>query len=135
MPFVNWDESLSVGVNAFDEDHRKLIGFINELHMGLVSGAKEPVMRDILNGLVNYTKEHFRREEDLMARNSYPALPEHREKHSKLVEQVMEYQSQFQKGNASFSLELMSFLREWLITHIQGTDKLYRDFFKSRGIT
>lgn len=35
MPFINWEERLSVGIAAFDEDHLRLIGYIDELHRGL----------------------------------------------------------------------------------------------------
>ncbi len=59
MAFVVWDETLYVGVPAFNEDHRRLVGFINDLHGGIVSGIGISQMTYILNGLIDYTKEHF----------------------------------------------------------------------------
>ena len=42
MPFMEWNDDLSVGVDLFDEHHKVLIGLINELYetMGTNAGTK-----------------------------------------------------------------------------------------------
>ena len=37
-------------------------------------------------------------------------------------------------GNAMISMEVMDFLKDWLVNHIQGADKVYGPFFKSKEI-
>ena len=32
------------------------------------------------------------------------------------------------------TMDLMGFLKDWLIKHIKGTDKKYQAFFKSKGV-
>lgn len=133
MAFITWDDSLDVGVAAFNDDHRRLVGMVNELHAGIVSGLGISQMTYILDGLVDYTRTHFKREEELMTKHAYPGLKAHRREHYDLMVQVADFQTRLRDGMASFSIELMSFLRDWLVTHIKGTDMGYRDFFLARG--
>lgn len=134
MAYVQWDESLSVGVAVFDEDHRKLVALINHLHDGIVTGGGQTAMVTALDELVRYTVFHFSREEELMAKNAYPAFAAHKAEHDALVAKVKEYQEQLSSGRRAFSLELMSFLKDWLVKHIMGTDMQYRAFFNGKGI-
>ena len=133
MAFVSWDETLDVGVAQFNEDHRRLVGYINDLHNGIVSGIGISQMTYILDGLIDYTKNHFAREEELMTKYDYPGLKGHRREHYELMKQVSEFKSRLAEGKASFSLELMSFLKDWLVNHIKVTDMKYRDFFAGKG--
>jgi len=134
MSYVAWDESLDVGVKTFNDDHRTLVGFINELHSGLVSGLGIAKMTHILEGLVDYTEKHFSREEKLMQEYGYPQYEKHRSAHQNLMAQVADFKARLQSGEKTFSLELMAFLRDWLVNHIKGTDMVYKDFFKDKGV-
>jgi hemerythrin len=134
MAFVTWDNTLDVGVSQFNEDHRRLVGYINDLHGGIVSGIGITQMTYILDGLISYTKEHFGREEELMSKHDYPDIKAHRREHYELMKQVAEFNTRLGEGKTAFSLELMSFLKDWLVNHIRGTDMKYRDFFAGKGV-
>ncbi len=133
MPFISWENNFSVGIGRFDEDHQQLVGYINKLHVGMIGGDSASSMGQVLDGLVSYTVEHFNREENLMKKHSYPEYDAHKTEHENLVKKVAEFQSQFKSGKTSFSLSLMSFLRDWLINHIKGSDMKYRSFFLDKG--
>ncbi len=133
MAFISWDNSLDVGVSQFNEDHRRLVGYVNDLHGGIISGIGISQMTYILDGLIDYTKGHFGREEELMSKYEYPELKAHRREHYELMVKVAEFNDRLREGKASFSLELMSFLKDWLVNHIKGTDMKYRDFFIGKG--
>lgn len=137
MPSENWmiwEEKFSVGIKQFDEEHRQLISYLNKLHLGLVSGDNVGAMVKVLDGLVTYTQSHFAHEESLMSAHSYPQYEAHKKEHEDLIAKVVDFESRLTAGKASFSLELMSFLKDWLVIHIQGTDKKYSDFFKEKGV-
>ncbi len=129
MNFVVWTEEISVGVEQFDEDHRKLVSYINKLHIGLKQGEAVSTMLKVLDGLVDYTANHFKNEESLMIKHGYPDYDKHKAEHDSLVQKVLEYQNLLKTGKSAFSLELLSFLKDWLIFHIKGSDMLYKDFF------
>ncbi len=135
MEFISWNDNLSVGVKVFDEEHKKLISYVNELNHALVAGGAQRTMGEILKNLITYTKIHFKHEEDYFALHAYPYFEEHKTEHDALTKQVSEYYDRYQEGKTSFSLELLNFLRDWLINHIQGTDSKYREFFNSKDVS
>ncbi|HNV49092.1 MAG TPA: bacteriohemerythrin [Spirochaetota bacterium] len=135
MPFIVWTEDLSVGVKAFDEDHKQLVGYVNKLHLGMQAGERIDSMSHILDGLIDYTITHFKREQDLMAANSYPEYEDHKMQHEILTNRVLEFKELIKNGKSAFTIELMVFLRDWLTGHIKGSDMRYREFFTKKGIS
>lgn len=135
MDFIKWSDDLSVGVKIFDDEHKQLISYINDLNHALVAGSAQRTMGDILKNLIGYTKIHFRHEEDYFRLHEYSFYDAHKAEHDALTSQVSEYYERFLNGKTSFSLELLNFLRDWLINHIQGTDSKYREFFSSKGVS
>ncbi len=130
MAFIEWSDEYSVGIKQFNDDHRELIKIVNELHSGLISKLGIAQMTYIMGSLVNYTVSHFAREEKYMVKYNYPDYDAHKNEHEKLLNKVREYSRMLEDGQTSFSIELMSFLRDWLVNHIQGCDMKYREFFK-----
>ncbi len=135
MPYLTWQEDFSVGVKDFDEDHKKIVNFINKLHLGFISGEGVAAMKEVLNGLVDYTAIHFKKEEDSMEKYNYPEKDTHKAAHDSMVNKVKEFQENYDQGKTAFSLELMSFLRDWLINHIRKTDMAYKKFFNDAGLS
>jgi methyl-accepting chemotaxis protein len=122
---IPWDSSIQFGLDNIDRQHRRLVELINRLHQAMRSRAGKTVLQGLLKDLAGYTVEHFQLEEKLMAKAGYARLSEHKQTHQKLVQKVTDFQRQFEAGNATVTIELMNFLRDWLIDHIQGTDRLY----------
>ncbi|MEN8209723.1 MAG: bacteriohemerythrin, partial [Candidatus Fermentibacteria bacterium] len=134
LPLIEWNDSLSVGIQSIDDQHRKLIDLLNRLHGSSVSEKGSDTLKDILNELVEYTKTHFGYEEKLMAEFGYPEEAAHIETHGSLAGQVIEFNESFQAGKSKLSGELFSFLRKWLNGHIRGTDRKYTVFFLEHGV-
>ncbi|MGB3211147.1 MAG: bacteriohemerythrin [Desulforhopalus sp.] len=131
---LRWSDSLSVGIDSIDSQHRKLVDLINELHKQMNSGSAKEAVGRTLAQLVEYTGEHFQHEEKLFAEHDFPEQDAHKEMHKKLVNQVLAFQDQFKKGEKDVSLELMEFLKDWLVDHIKKTDKQYSPFLVSKGV-
>ena len=131
---MSWSNNLSVNIKQIDDQHKKLIGMINELHKAMKLKKSNSVMGSILDRLADYTVTHFATEEKLFAQYRYPEEKAHVELHRKLVAQVVDIQKKFKAGNAMISMELMAFLKDWLVNHIQGTDKKYSSFLREHGV-
>jgi len=129
-----WSANLSVNIKLIDDQHKKLVGMINELHKAMKLKKSNSAMGTILDRLVDYTASHFAVEEKLFAQFGYPEEKIHAELHRKLVAQVVDIQKKFKAGDAMLSMELMTFLKEWLVKHIQGTDKKYTSFLREHGV-
>ncbi len=133
MAFLVWNSSMSVGVKAADDDHKRLVDLLNKLHDGMKSGQGKDILGRILDELVSYTRYHFNREEEFFARTGYPA-DDHKREHRELVAKAVTLQSRFSSGESALSIETLDFLKEWLTVHIQGTDKKYSTHLNAHGI-
>ena len=63
MPFYEWSESMSVGVPLLDDDNKRIIGIINQLHECLRHGSPADVLNEIFDSLIAYVEFHFSRED------------------------------------------------------------------------
>lgn len=123
MAFVEWsDAKFSVGNSVIDTDHKKIAQYVNELHDALSAGKAHDVMGKILERLVAYTKEHFTREEGIWVSGKFAQVQAHKKEHEDLLAKVMDFKKQFEGGNAFVTFDVMNFLRDWLINHIQKSD-------------
>jgi len=134
MALISWNENLSVGIKSIDEQHKKLVGMVNDLHSAMGSGRGKEIMSQTVAGLVEYTKGHFCYEEELMKKHSYPGLLNHKLKHDNLTKQVSGLDKKIKDGQAVVTVEVMNFLKDWLSTHIQSEDKNYGPFLAGKGV-
>jgi methyl-accepting chemotaxis protein len=126
-PLLEWSQSLAVGHPDIDQQHQKLIEIANRLSAAMQAGHSRDALGQILNELVDYTVNHFGFEENLMAKHGYQHREAHLAEHRKLVAEVSRFKQQFESGKA-LPVELMSFIRDWLVKHILKVDKaLSRD--------
>jgi hemerythrin-like metal-binding protein len=131
---VPWSDTLKVGIAQFDEDHKVLVRLINKLYAGMTTGKGRNTLGSILDELIAYTAEHFKREETLFKQHGYPDAAAHKAKHDKLVAKVLAFQRAFREEGEHITFELMNSLRDWLVRHIMGTDREYTAFFNDKGI-
>jgi hemerythrin len=134
MAYFDWKPEYKVNVAAFDAQHKRLVDMLNELYDSMRAGKGNVVVGKVLDDLVDYTKKHLAEEERFLQTNSYPAFPEHKAEHIRLTAQVVEYQKQYKEGNVGISVKLGNFLKDWLIGHIQASDKKYAAFMNAKGI-
>jgi hemerythrin-like metal-binding protein len=134
MDIITWNESLSVGVEIFDKEHKQLIFLINELNNALLIRSSEKTVENTILQLLNYTEFHFNHEEEYMRLYDYPGYETQKKEHTELKAQVRDYYEQLKAGKKSFSLSLMNFLKDWLTNHIMGMDMGYKKFFAEKGV-
>lgn len=132
MPMVEWNESFTIGVDPFDEHHNHLVHLLNTSYDAFVQGVPTGKLADILNELFEYASYHFASEQFLMLDHSYPILEQHLKEHSFFVQRLKEIQEDFRQGNSSVSLDIVIFLKEWLIDHILKSDADYAKFISSQ---
>ena len=88
MAFYEWKPEFSVQVNRFDEQHKRLIQLINQLHDSMKAGQASAQMSSILNELDLYTQKHFREEEVMMERYQYPGLQGQKQSHALFIKKI-----------------------------------------------
>ena len=134
MAFMTWDDSFSVNILEIDLQHQKLIEMIHEFyeHVGKNSGQ---AFRNLLDSLVAYTEYHFSVEEKYFQKFGYPAASGHLELHKIFTDKVHDVRNRLNQGEFVISLQITTFLRDWLTHHIKKTDKEYTKFFNDHGLS
>lgn len=134
MAFINWDDSLSVKINSIDDQHKKLVSMINEFYDSILNKASNDGLLKLIAEMKNYTVVHFSHEEKIMKQLNYPDFAEHKKEHDLFVSKVLDVEEKTKNGKLVVSLEITTFLKDWLKGHINGTDKKYTAFFLQNNV-
>lgn len=134
MALIKWSERFSVNIKVIDEDHMKLAGLINTLYDAMCMGKGNDVLGKVLTDLIDYTVYHFRTEEDFFESYGYSEFRQHKKEHDELTNQAVELKNKHDRGEVVLTIEVMNFLRDWLINHILDSDKKYISFLNSKGV-
>jgi len=132
--YIEWSDALSVGIEEIDQQHRVLVGMLNEFHDALHHHKGSETAGQIIKRLTDYTLIHFAVEEGMMRLLDYPDYEEHKAEHDSLIEEIQGLSAKLESGKRSVSFELLHFLKVWLTKHIQETDRQYIPRFISHGI-
>ncbi len=132
--FIKWDESLSVKNQAMDGQHKKLVSLINGMYAKVKRGERASELKGLLVELAEYAVFHFQKEEELVGQHGFPELPAHKLQHEALLKDVGNFVSRVNKGENVDLIELMSFLKNWLLVHIKNSDKKYGAWLNAKGI-
>ena len=129
---IEWDKSLSVGIDKIDADHQKLLDIINDF--GGDDDKSREELTALINELVDYSRYHFDREEDLMAANGYVNLEKHQEEHGIFIAKLLELGIMLETEDLETTRnEAGQFLSMWLTRHIRMSDMDYVSCVVSGG--
>lgn len=125
MSFFKWNERYAFGFESIDSDHKVLVSLIDDLYSALSKGEGKNVIQGIVAKLVDYTKVHFKREEFYMQSINYTDTAQHIAQHEFFIQKVDSFMEKLDAGVSNISIEVITFLRDWLINHILNTDKKF----------
>jgi len=146
---ISWRDAMSVDNGPIDNDHRHLIGIINEFSEAKPRSADLAKLHGILDELDHYAKTHFAREESLQRSVRYTYADAHRHEHENLVVQLDAMRAEFTTltraapaspeqptadasaadvAVAAAHAKMAAFLGHWLIDHILKSDLRMKPF-------
>ena len=130
MKMFEWNNSYSVDIESIDKEHIGLFNLINKLYEAMSEGKGSEILNDIVEQLTKYAKVHFKREEFLFKSTNYPDMAAHINQHEVFIAKVKEFQKGVDQKKINVSVEVISFLGDWLINHIKLSDKKYGPHLK-----
>lgn len=131
MTFMPWSNALMLGIPTMDAQHQVLVELINTLHAELSNLVPQrTVIAEVLEGLVDYTHNHFIEEEVMFQRYGYPQTEAHTAEHGQFTAQAMDWLRRFEDGH-DVDMEALAFLKNWLVHHILKEDRAYVPFLKA----
>jgi len=134
MPLILWDDSFSVNVREIDEQHEKLFDLINSLYEAMKKGQSKEILPKIIDELFHYVEKHFSTEEKYFDRFNYPESESHKIEHYNFLKKVSEFKKSYEEGQKGLTIDIITFLQEWLVRHIKVVDKKYSAFFNENGL-
>lgn len=126
MALLEWSEKMSVGVEALDTDHKKLLALVNDLHAIVRKKGDPRVISRIIRDLVAYADYHFQAEEQLLRLCRYPDFEQHKQSHDNLRKQVEDLEARYGENPERAGIKIFDFLSDWLMRHILGDDMKYK---------
>ncbi len=134
MAFIEWSDSLAVGVREIDNQHKQLFNLVNDLFDAMGKGEGNAILSMTLSDLTKYTVMHFETEEKYMKAYNYTLFVSHKTEHDKLTQQVVDLQNEFNSGSTRITVKVMNFLKDWLKNHIVQNDVKFGNFLNKAGI-
>ncbi len=135
MPLIQWTDDLVIGFELIDKQHRVLVDMINELYDAMMEIKGQEALSRIVNRMVEYAAVHFMVEEKWMVEFGYENYAEHKKIHDDFTQKAVELKENLSESGFVLSLDVLNFLREWLINHIKGTDRKYISCFRENGVS
>jgi len=126
MAYFDWGDDMVIDHGPIDQDHRKLVDLVNELHTATTRGEGQTVVSKIMSELIFYTTDHLVREEKEMERVGFPDLVEHKRSHALFMEDLHRLVDKQAKGSITVASQLSTLLRDWLSIHIRRSDHQLR---------
>lgn len=120
---VEWSRELDTGIAVIDQQHRRLVDYINLLDSPSLAGDREALGK-VLQDVVEYTVSHFGFEESLLEEARYPFLKPHKRVHELFVRRVQDFQTRFNNGE-DVTKEVYTMLSSWIVNHIKHDDADY----------
>jgi hemerythrin len=124
-----WRDQLSVGNNVIDSDHKQLIAVVNEVEKSLSTKNLEGLSAS-LDCLLDYSQQHFAREEKIAQAAGYAEVPYLHQSHAVLATQLDQVKSEIaamgQDWSSTTVEHFTNLLRNWLIDHVIKEDLLMK---------
>lgn len=131
-----WTKENSVGITEIDVQHQRIFTIINNLADSISNNKAQAEIDKILAQLVEYSTVHFGTEERYFKMFNYIYIDDHVAKHHMYNDKVSEFYEKKKNPNQKQTLpyEIINFLKDWWINHINIEDKKYTDTFHQHGL-
>jgi len=127
---VSWNDDFLVGNESIDAQHKQLVKLTNDFYAGVRTGklkAKVYFLQTI-KGAVEYVRNHFTNEEEIMREINFPLYDEHKRLHEDFVAEVIREISLFEEEENPNPEGFVKYLMNWIFQHIANSDKKYVPF-------
>lgn len=132
---MQWNESLSVGVQLIDEQHKEWFAKADALFEAGKKGQGKEYVGEMLQYLDSYTRKHFADEEKYMLSISYPGYEEQKKAHTAFIAQLQKIKEDYEASGGSLGtiLGANKMVIDWLVKHISTMDKKIGEFAKQNN--
>ena len=131
---IEWSNELNTGIEEIDKQHRELFARFNSLLEAYSAGKGKDEIIGFHDFLTSYVQEHFKSEEEMMLRHSYPGYDEQLIEHESFRTQLSEIRQNLMatKIENNDLISIGDCVADWLIDHIHKKDRLFGEFLRQK---
>lgn len=139
MAVFDWDPKYSVNVKEIDLQHEEILELMRFIYDLILARKPLNEISKNLDALVRHSNSHFLTEEQYFKEFNYDGAREHIDAHNKLRKDVADFLEKIKNqesadNNYEFLYNLIDFLEDWLIDHLETLDKKYIKCFNDHGL-
>lgn len=129
-----WKKEYNVGVELVDNQHQEMFKIMNELDDAISAKRPKEELNMIINSLIDWSKNHFKFEEDIFKKLKFEHKEEHEKHHSDFKKKLEDLRNKIKQKHDDIQEHLAKYLRDWLTDHIHQ-DRKFVELFNKNGIT
>lgn len=127
---LKWKEEYSIGIELIDAQHKHIFEIGNDAYVLLkdeFSLDKYSKIVQVIEDLRQYTKYHFKCEEEYMLKIKYPDYLTQKTEHDDFIKKVDSFNlDKINQDQDKYIGDLISFILGWTLDHILQKDKLIK---------
>lgn len=133
---IEWRESLSIGLEEIDNQHKQLLSHFDRLLKACETGQGIDELKRLLGFLDEYVIRHFSDEEGIQRRQRYPGYATHKLEHDSFVARLNALKQEIGREGVALHhvIETNHLLLTWLIHHISTVDVQLGKFLKNAAV-
>lgn len=132
---IQWDESLSLGIEEIDNQHKSIIEQFARLSEAVHSGVAKELIEELVFFLDEYAQVHFAAEEKYMVEYGYPRIDDQRREHGEFSRDAGEFKRRLKQEGSTHEIAIVvtGKMVRWIIQHIRNHDRDMAEFIKERA--
>ena len=122
---LQWDESLVLGFEEIDNQHKSIFEHFEKLSEAAQEGKSKEIIEELAVFLFDYAHMHFATEDKIMVEYGYPKIEVQRHEHGEFTRDTNELKKRIEQEGATreVAIEATGKLLRWIIHHIRKHDK------------
>lgn len=130
-----WTPDLSLGNDTIDKEHQHLFELLDHYNKGLSKEGPRIGILLLIKNMLDYANTHFANEEAFMYQLEYPDILHHIALHREFAAKAAEFHDKVNQGKLLLTLEVTTYIKDWLVKHIKGDDFKIIVYAKSAGLS
>ena len=122
MTVRQWDDSLLIGIEAIDEQHRQLFDIMEKVRGLIPTDSDNREVGGLFKEMITLTQAHFRDEEQLMEEMRFPDRERHKRLHRDISARIVAMLEKLKAGEDFGAEDLLEFIEKWQVEHVQSED-------------
>lgn len=127
--FIEWDNTLEMGITIIDIQHKTLFKKINKIYECIINKNFKNIS-SLLDEILTLSIHHFETEETFFFVFNYQNKEEHIAEHKELLKYLEQIRNE-DIHLIDFNQNLFDYLHKWIINHIKDYDFKYIESLNS----